>query len=95
MITEQELTPNRTANPTPKGLYVKAKRGWYGNYHQSELDFVWGEVCDVVSMATKYRLTRCTEAHWMAVVVHPLLKILRRLKKYRNIGFEMLEVADL
>ena len=61
----------------------------------SELDFVCGEVHYVVSMSTKYRLTRCTEAHWMAVVVHPLLKIPRRLKKYRNIRFEMLVVADL
>ena len=31
----------------------------------------------------------------MAIVVHPLLRILRRLKKYMNSGFESLEVADL
>ena len=89
------MTPKKTANPTPKGVYVTVKNDWYGNYHQSELDFVWGEVCDVVTIASKYRLTRCTESHWMAVVVHPLLRILRRLKKYRNSGFERLEVADL
>lgn len=71
------------------------KKGWYGNYHQSELEFLWGEVHDVITIATKYRLTRCTESHWMAVVVHPLLRTFRRLQKYRDSEREMLEIADL
>lgn len=95
MITKQELTPRKTANPTPKGVYAPVKNGWYGNYHQSELDFVWREVEHVVNMAKMYHFTRCTEAHWMAVVVHPLLRLVRRLKKYSDSGFERLEVADM
>ena len=80
----------------PKGSFTVVKDGWYGNFHESELDWLFKEVCDVIKMAGKYRNTRCTEAHWMAVVVHPLLRVVRRLAKYEGVdGFEKLEVADM
>ena len=90
------MTPMKTKERVPKEYYTDIKEGWYGNFQESELDFVFNEVCDVVEMAGKYRNTHCTEAHWMAVVVHPLLRTLRRLAKYESAdGFEKLEVADM
>lgn len=56
---------------------------------------LWAGVLDVVSSAGQYRNTRCTEAHWMARVVHPLLSIVRRLQNFKSNGFELLEVADM
>ncbi|KAL2041872.1 hypothetical protein N7G274_005657 [Stereocaulon virgatum] len=95
-LIRQEMTPNKTKKRVPKESFTDLKDGWYGNFHQTELDFLFKEACDVIKMARKYRNTRCTEAHWMAVVVHPLLRILRRLAKYGNDdGFEKLEVADM
>ena len=49
----------------------------------------------MIKMAGKYRNIRCTEAHWMAVVVHPLLRVVRRLVRYEKDGLEKLEVADM
>ena len=90
------MTPNRTKKRMPTGSFTDVKDGWYCNFHGSELDFLFQEVCDVIEVAGKYRNTRCTEAHWMAVVVHPLLKVVRRLTKYkRDSGFQELEVIDM
>lgn len=95
-ITDQEMTPNRTTTQrTPRGCYVNAVDNWYGNYHGSELSYLWGAVRNVVKMAKKYRLVHCTEAHWMAVVVHPLLSLVRQLHKYQAEDFERIEVADM
>ena len=78
------------------GSFTDNNHGWYGNFHESELRFLFNEVCDVIEMAGKYRNTRCTEAHWMAVVVHPLLRLVRRLTKYKTVvGSGKLEVADM
>ena len=78
------------------GCFTDIKDGWYGNFHQPELDSLLSEVYDVLDMAEKYRNTRCTEAHWMAVVVHPLLRVVRRLAKYKSVHrFGKLEVADM
>ena len=90
------MTPKKTKNHTSKAVFTDLKDGWYGNFYEKELDFLFEEVYDVIRMATRYRNTDCTEAHWMAVVVHPLLGILRRLAKYENVdGFQKLEVADM
>ena len=80
----------------PKEAFTDLKDGWYGNFHETELDFLFKKACDVITMARNYRNTRCTEAHWMAVVVHPLLRVLRRLAKYESVnGFGKLQVADM
>lgn len=71
------------------------KNGWYGHFHEHELDILWDTVSDILSMAEKYRRVRVTESHWMAVVVHPLLRIVRRLHKYQQGEFQRLEVADM
>ena len=92
------MTPNKTKRHArvPKESFTDREDGWYGNFHETELDFLFKEACDVITMARKYRNTRCTEAHWMAVVVHPLLKVLRRLAKYESLdGLGKLEVADM
>ncbi len=76
--------------------FTDVRDGWYSNFHKSELDFLFKEVSDVIKMAEKYRNTGCTEAHWMAVVVHPLLRVVRRLAKYKRVDeSENLEVADM
>ena len=90
------MTPKKTKTHTSKGVFTDPKDGWYGNFHEKELDFLFKEVCDVIEMATRYRNTDCTEAHWMAVVVHPLLRVFRRLAKYEDVdGFQKLEVVDM
>lgn len=90
------MTPNKTKNRVYEGFFTDLKDGWYGNFHKTELDFLFNEACNVVKMAAKYRDTRCTEAHWMAVVVHPLLRVLRRHAKYKSVDrFHKLEVADM
>ena len=79
-----------------KNYFTDIKDGWYGHFYEPELEFLLREVYDVVNTAEKYRNTRCAEAHWMAVVIHPLLRVVRRLAKYKGVdGFEKLEVADM
>lgn len=46
--------------------------------------------------ANLYRDEDCTEAHWMAVVVHPLLTIVRGLKNFRTSnGIPLLRSDDM
>ena len=90
------MTPNKTKERISKEYFTDIKEGWYGDFYELELDFVFKEVCNVIQMAGKYRNIGCTEAHWMAVVVHPLLSVLRRLTRFQSAdGFEKLEVADI
>ena len=93
---KHDVTPNKTKRRVPKESFTDLRDGWYGNFHETELDFLFKEACDVIKMARKYRHTRCTEAHWMTIVVHPLLRVLRRLAKYESVdGLGKIEVADM
>ena len=51
-------------------------------------------ISDVLSSAKNYRHSGCTEAHWISVVVSPLLNLVRRLQRYQKENAR-LEVVDL
>lgn len=83
-------TPNKTRAPIPDEYFGAS----YVRYAKEDYDPMKVTITDVLSMADQYRHSGCTEAHWVSVVVNPLLSLVRRLRCYQNEGSKI-EVVDL
>lgn len=55
------------------------------SYTESDFVNIMLTVNQIVEGAAYYRNTDCTETHWMAKAVHPLLTLLTRLQKFRSV----------
>lgn len=88
-----------TASDTPTKSRVDIPPGLFGSsldkYIEEDHTLVWMTVSDVLENADKYRHSGCTEAHWISVVVSPLLHLVRRLKRHQEKAETKLEVLDM
>ena len=88
----------RKAADTPLKTKPSIPDEWFGapyaRYAKEDHDLMKATITDVLSMADQYRHSGCTEAHWVSVVVSPLLSLVRRLTCYQDEGSKI-EVVDL
>ncbi|KAL9632467.1 MAG: hypothetical protein Q9164_005303 [Protoblastenia rupestris] len=64
------------------------------NYRGTDPKLIWSTIDDVVKQADRFRDRICTEAHWISVVISPLLNLVRRLQRFDREKME-LEVLDI
>ena len=83
-------TPKKTKETIPDEYFGTP----YARYAKEDHDLIKATITDVLNMADLYRHSGCTEAHWVSVVVNPLLSLVRRLTCYQNEGSKI-EVVDL
>lgn len=74
------LTPMRRHDIIPPEAF-----GPCNSYTESDFVNIMLTVNQIVERAAYYRNTDCTETHWMAKAVHPLLTLLIRLQKFRSV----------
>ena len=90
-ITTASDTPTKSRVDIPPGLFGSS----LDKYIKEDHTLVWMTVSDVLENADKYRHSGCTEAHWISVVVNPLLHVVRRLKRHQEKAETKLEVLDM
>ncbi len=89
-MRKESDTPNRTKAPISDHSFGAS----YSKHAEEDYDSIEVTIRDVLSMADSYRHSGCTEAHWVSVVVNPLLSLVRRLRRYQKEGSKI-AVVDL
>ena len=89
-MRKESDTPNKTKAPIPDHCFGAS----YSKYAEEDYNPMEVTIRDVLSMADKYRHSGCTEAHWVSVVVNPLMSLVRRLRRYQKEGSKI-AVVDL
>ena len=89
-MRKESDTPNKTNPPIPDHCFgASCSKYAEADYNDMEIT-----IRNVLSKADKYRHSGCTEAHWLFVVVNPLLSLVQRLRRYQKEGSKI-AVVDL
>ena len=89
-MRKESDTPNKTKALIPDHCFGAS----YSKYAEEDYNCMEVTIRDVLSMADKYRHRGCTEAHWVSVVISPLLNLVRRLRRFQKEGSKI-AVVDL
>ena len=89
-IQAQFDTPTKTKPPISDEYFDASN----DKYATDDFALIGLTIADVLSSADEYRHSGCTEAHWISIVVSPLLNLVRRLKRYQKAN-ATLAVLDL